>query len=502
MATGMVSAGKAMTLGLTLPIVAGAAFAVKAAMEEQQQMEVLANTLRENLPNATDETIAANEEWITSMQNATGVADGELRDAMRHLVLSGMDLETAQANLTIAMDIAAAKGLDLEAVTNAMAKANRGNVGALGRLGIATKDAEGNTLTFEQVMANAADTMGGAAAAAADTAAGRMAIMTARIADLTETIGMMLLPVVEKMVGWLSSATAMFQNLSPGMQKVIVILAGVAAAIGPVLFVGGKLILAFGAIKKAFIALKLVMMAHPWLLLIAAVVALVIIIVKNWDKIVAFLKRTWEWIKSAAAAVGNFLMDMFKKATDFVVYLFLNWTIYGRIVKHFDAIKEAVTAVKNWFVDRFNNVVDFMKSIPGRIGAALSGLWSIITGPFAGPIAWVEDRIQNLIDIWNRIKSLLAGTGTATGNTGPGGVVQPPSGVVNPGLSGLSSLGFGAAAAGVGGTVVINNPTIFGAMDLQSMVVTALDKAERGGRLSVAAERGRRLPPRGIGTLA
>jgi len=446
MATGMVSAGKAMTLGLTLPIVAGAAFAVKAAMEEQQQMEVLANTLRENLPNATDETIAANEEWITSMQNATGVADGELRDAMRHLVLSGMDLETAQANLTIAMDIAAAKGLDLEAVTNAMAKANRGNVGALGRLGIATKDAEGNTLTFEQVMANAADTMGGAAAAAADTAAGRMAIMTARIADLTETIGMMLLPVVEKMVGWLSSVTATFQNLSPRMQKVIVIFAGVVAAIGPVLFVGGKLILMFGAIRKAFIALQLLLMTNPWLLLIAATVALVIIIVKNWDKIVGFV---------AAAR---------------------------------DKIAGVLQSIRDWF----NKLSPWIKY-------ALIGIGAVIMGPFTVALAAVMAAISGVKLAWMSLMDLI-NQGVPKGYGGIVPKYTPPAGLS--GLSGLSSLGFGTAAAGVGGTVVINNPTIFGAMDLQSMVVTALDKAERGGRLSVAAERGRRLPPRGIGTLA
>ena len=41
------------------------------------------------------------------------------------------------------MDIATARGLPLEAVTLAIGKAAQGNIGALGRLGLATRDASG-----------------------------------------------------------------------------------------------------------------------------------------------------------------------------------------------------------------------------------------------------------------------------------------------------------------------------------------------------------------------
>ena len=64
----------------------------------------------------------------------------------------------------------------------AIAKAYAGNIGALGRLGIATKDAEGKTMTFEQVMARAVATFGGSAATAATTTAGKMAVLKARFA--------------------------------------------------------------------------------------------------------------------------------------------------------------------------------------------------------------------------------------------------------------------------------------------------------------------------------
>jgi len=489
--TAMVSVGRNMSMFVTAPIVAGFALAAKAAAEEEQQMAVLANTLRENLPTATQATIDANEEWITSMQNATGVADGDLRDAMRHLVVSGMTLEETQAALTVAMDIAAAKGLDLETVTNAMAKANRGNVGALGRLGIATKDAEGKTLTFEQVMANAAETMGGAAATAADTAAGRAAILSVKFQDLTEKIGAILIPVLEKLATWLTKIVDWFNNLSQPMQQMVVTVGAVVAAIGPLLFIGGKVILMFSKVGAAFKALSLLLAANPWVLLIAATVALVIVIVKNWDKITAFLKRVWEGLKSAAKAAWDAIVDAVRAALQFAVNLVLNWTIVGRIIKHRDAI------------------INVIQSLPGRIKDILGALWGIITSAFAGPIAVVKAIIAGLRSAWEDLMDAISG-GTAKGYGGitPKGDLTPVGGLAaggivraRPGgrhariaeagvdeavipLEGPGADAIAAALGGAGGgvsTTVVQ--LVVGSRMMEEIVVQGTAAARRKGRL-------------------
>jgi hypothetical protein len=83
-----------------------------------------------------------------------------------------------------------------------MAKAALGNTGALGRLGIATKDAEGKALTYEQVLRQAAATMGGAAAAAADTLAGKQARLSEQWSEVKEAVGTALLPVLERLTDW------------------------------------------------------------------------------------------------------------------------------------------------------------------------------------------------------------------------------------------------------------------------------------------------------------
>lgn len=151
-----------------------------AAAEDERAQERLAGALRTNT-GATDDAIAANERWISTMQIATTTADNDLRQAITDLTVAGRSLEDAQNDVAIAIDIAASKGIDLTTVIKGMSRAlATGSTGGFGRLGIETKNAAGEMLTYDEVLKNAAETMGGAAATAANTFAG--AIERSRIA--------------------------------------------------------------------------------------------------------------------------------------------------------------------------------------------------------------------------------------------------------------------------------------------------------------------------------
>lgn len=190
--------------------------ALSAAADEQKNMAVLNNTLSTNL-HLTDAQKDSNEKWITSLQNATGVSRDDLEPALGKLVIAGEDLTTAHKNMAIATDIAAARHVDLATVVQGIAKAAAtGQTTALGRLGLATKDASGKTLTLQQVLANAAKTMGGSAAAAANTAAGRAEILGLKFKDLKVQIGSFLLPVMDKLTSVLSGVVGWLSDKLPG----------------------------------------------------------------------------------------------------------------------------------------------------------------------------------------------------------------------------------------------------------------------------------------------
>ena len=177
---------------------------VKAAIEDEKAQTQLALAL-ENATGATKAQIAATEDSILQMSLATGVADDQLRPALGRLVRSTGDITQAQELLTTALDISTATGKPLETVANALGKAYDGNTASLGKLGIGLSSAELKTMSFTDVQGKLSDLFGGAAARNADTYAGRIARMQVAFDEAKETIGFALLPILEKLMGFINN---------------------------------------------------------------------------------------------------------------------------------------------------------------------------------------------------------------------------------------------------------------------------------------------------------
>jgi hypothetical protein len=176
---------------------------VKAAIEDEQAQLRLANALRE-ATGATDAQIKATEDMILQTSLATGVADDQLRPAFQRLAVSTKDTVEAQNLLNLALDISKGRGLELETVANALGRAQDGNTTALGRLGLGLSKAELSTLSFTEVQAKLSDLYGGAAAANAETFQGKIDRLKVGFDEAKESLGVALLPQVEKFIGFLN----------------------------------------------------------------------------------------------------------------------------------------------------------------------------------------------------------------------------------------------------------------------------------------------------------
>jgi len=176
---------------------------VKAAIEDEKAQTQLALAL-ENATGATNAQIAATEQSILKMSLATGVADDQLRPALARLVRSTGDITKAQDLLTTALDISTATGKPLETVANALGKAYDGNTAALGKLGIGLSSAELKTMSFTDVQGKLSALFGGAAAANAETYAGRIARVQVAFNEAKETVGFALLPILEKLINFIN----------------------------------------------------------------------------------------------------------------------------------------------------------------------------------------------------------------------------------------------------------------------------------------------------------
>jgi hypothetical protein len=177
---------------------------VKAAIEDEAAQLRLAAALR-TATGATDAQIAATEAMILKTSLATGVADDQLRPALQRLAVSTKDTEEAQKLLNLSLDIAKGRGLALETVANALGRAQDGNTTALGRLGLGLSKAELSTLSFTEVQAKLSELYGGAAAANAETFQGKIDRLKVGFDEAKESLGVALLPQVEKFISFLNN---------------------------------------------------------------------------------------------------------------------------------------------------------------------------------------------------------------------------------------------------------------------------------------------------------
>lgn len=222
-------------------VTAGLFDATKAALEDAASQQALARQLQRSTK-ATDAQIAANEEWIATQGRLLGVTDDELRPAIAGLARVTKDIGKAQKIATLAMDVAAAKGMNLGAVTKALEKAYGGNYKAITLIAPELRDMIKEGATLEQVMGKLNQKFGGEAAAAAETTAGKFKRLKVSMDETKESIGEALLPVVEaglpilqKFADWASKNPDAFVAIAAAITAVSVAIMAVnfAMALNP-----------------------------------------------------------------------------------------------------------------------------------------------------------------------------------------------------------------------------------------------------------------------------
>jgi hypothetical protein len=178
----LIGAGAALGAFATQMAVEG----VKAAIEDEAALKKLATTL-DNLGLAHDQPMVEN--FIGTLERATGIADDELRPAYDRLIRSIGDTATANDMLKLSMDISAGTGKSLQAVTEALGKAYDGNFVGLTRLGAGIDNAVIKTGDMKQITAALSATFAGQAATSAATYEGQVKRLSQAADNMKEAFG-------------------------------------------------------------------------------------------------------------------------------------------------------------------------------------------------------------------------------------------------------------------------------------------------------------------------
>lgn len=337
-----------------------------------------------------------------AQQNAT--AGGKtLSDSLNENITAIKNASNETEALQIATDLFGKKG------AAAMAQAIRENRVSLGDLNGSLTDTAGLVdATFEATL-DAPDKL-------------KIALNNVKLSasGLAETAMSMLAPALQRIVDKIKALTERFNNLDDSTKKTIIKIAGVAAAIGPVLILIGKLTSGVGGLISSVGSLFKLAAANPWVLAIGAVVAaLAVLYVKN-EEFRNFVNKTAEEILTFIKEIGEELKQWYKDNKPLIddmikVLSFLAEKVLLYLMK---TIKDTMNAFNlAWTVisATWSVATSFFKTIWENIKLIFSVVKDVLTGDFSGAWEGIKQIFSNtgefFTGVWESIKSVFSGVG-------------------------------------------------------------------------------------------
>ena len=266
------SAGQALTLGVTLPIVAAGGAAIKMASdleETKSKVKVIFGDMSGDMLN-----------WAESANTSLGQTRTQALDAASTFALfgkaagkSGTDLNKfSQQNVGFAADFASFYNTNPEDAITAIGAAYRGETEPIRRYNILLNDQvvkqkavelglySGTGALSQQARIMAVNTLiteqGSAAMGDFARTSGGLAnqsrILNAQFKDSLMMLGTNLLPIALQVVKGLNAMLTVFQKLPVPVQQGIIVFAALLAALGPVLGIIGQLMTTITAISTAW----------------------------------------------------------------------------------------------------------------------------------------------------------------------------------------------------------------------------------------------------------
>ena len=270
---------------------------VKAAIEDEAAQASLARQIKAS-SGATDSQVASVEKYISSLAKSAAISDDEARPAFQKLIVATKDVAKATELMNLATDVAAATGKPLVDVTDALARAQAGNMKALSALSPEIKAMIKDGASLAEVQAVLTKNFGGAGEAAANTAAGGMKKLGIAFAETKESIGAAFLPIMLK----LQPVLEKFANWA---QENPDLLAAVIAGMG--------------ILAVSILAVNAAMALNPAVAITAGIIALGVAIVAAYKKFEGFRTVVRVVVNAIAAYVEGFI-NAFITAINLVIY--------------------------------------------------------------------------------------------------------------------------------------------------------------------------------------
>ena len=339
----------------------------------------------------TDDAAAMMDKYGISLTNTDGTMKplGEVMNTLREKLGGLSEAEQAQAAATL---------FGQEAMSGMLAIIN-------------ASDSDYQSLTDSIYNAD------GAAQQMADTMlnnlSGQLTLLKSALEGLAIQFGEILMPYIKQFVTWLQNLTQKLQELTPEQKEQIVKWAAIAAAIGPVLMVLGKLTTSVGSIittfdkipgalvkaKSAFTAVSAAIggISAPVVAVVAVIGVLIAAFTNLWKTNEEFrnnMTAIWDGIKSKFESFAQDIVDRLNA-------LGFDFENFGEVVKTiWDGFCSLLAPI-------FEGVFNQVGVILGSVLDALTGIFDVFIGIFTGN--W-DQAWQGVKEIFGAVWDLIKGT--------------------------------------------------------------------------------------------
>lgn len=419
--------GDAMTVGVTLPILAFGATSVKAIMDNENAMAEL-NAVIKSTGGAAGVTAKSVTDYASEMQGMTKFSDEAIISGTSMLLTFTKIGKNVMPLAQDAMLNMAEKFGSMDNAAVMLGKALNDPVvgmGALREAGVTFSPVQqkqirdfmamGKTAEAQKVILRELSTeFGGLAIAAGDTTAGKLAKLTNNLQDLGAAIGTIAQPALIWLVNSLNDMITNFTNAPKPVQGLIIAIGGILAAIGPVIKVilgvqaAMKLFAAGGALagiipfftsigtamSGAFAAALPVIAAAfvallPFIIIAGAIIGAMVLLRVAWD-------NNWGGIQERTINGILFIIRAYQGLVSWVTNI--DWGGLGKSIV--DGITlgitmfkfgpaDAIMAVVNWLITKFKSV-NWKTLGSAIVQGIMSGILDTTT--------WIKNLVSGWVD--------------------------------------------------------------------------------------------------------
>lgn len=359
----MKNIGQNMTTAITLPIAGAFTASAKLASDYEENM----NKIDVAFGSSSEEV----KKWADNARDQFGLSKVAASDAVSAFgaLGKGMGLsegDAAKMSTTLAglsADLASYFNTGTDESAKALEGIFTGESEALKKFGVVMTDtnlekfasdqglvwkemdqSQKVALRYQYVLAKTKDAQGDYARTS-DGTANSLKTFKAAAEDLGTAIGTQLLPMITPIIQKITEWIQKFSDLDPKTQKIITVIGIIAGALGPVLMIIGTIATGIGSI------ITLITTVGPMIAGLAGPIGIAIAIIGGLIAVGVILYKNWDKIKAKASELKDNVVKKFTalKIAVKVIFGHIKDAMLAPIKKAAEAIKGLIQKIKNFF---------------------------------------------------------------------------------------------------------------------------------------------------------